>query len=118
MEWPQQRGGPILSAEDSKSIFGNIPEILAVHQNIVVGRAGRGGRREGGGGGREEEEGEEEEEEGEEEEGEEDGEGGRDTSCPPEHCGRESGEGGGGAGGGEGEEEDGRGGGWGRRERY
>ena len=50
MERPQQRGGPILSAEDSKSIFGNIPEILAVHQNIVVGRVGEGGRREGGGG--------------------------------------------------------------------
>ena len=32
----QQRGGAILSAEDSKTIFGNIPEILAVHQNIVV----------------------------------------------------------------------------------
>ena len=36
VERPQQRGGPILSAEDSKSIFGNIPEILTVHQNIVV----------------------------------------------------------------------------------
>ena len=47
MERPQQRGGPILSAEDSKSIFGNIPEILAVHQNIVVGRGGEGGRRRG-----------------------------------------------------------------------
>ena len=49
----QQRGGPILSAEDSKSIFGNIPEILAVHQKIVVGREGgrereREGRKEGG----------------------------------------------------------------------
>ena len=31
-----QRGGPILSAEDSKSIFGNIPEILSVHKKIVV----------------------------------------------------------------------------------
>ena len=36
VERPQQRGGAILSAEDSKTIFGNIPEILAVHQNIVV----------------------------------------------------------------------------------
>ena len=40
-------GGPILSAEDSKSIFGNIPEILAVHQKIVVGREGGEGEREG-----------------------------------------------------------------------
>ncbi|CAI8002154.1 Protein ECT2 [Geodia barretti] len=37
VERPQQRGGAILSAEDSKSIFGNIPEILTVHQNIVRG---------------------------------------------------------------------------------
>lgn len=36
VERPQQRGGAILSAEDSKSIFGNIPEILAVHESIVV----------------------------------------------------------------------------------
>ena len=36
VERAQQRGGAILSGEDSKSIFGNIPEILAVHQNIVV----------------------------------------------------------------------------------
>ena len=38
----------------SKSIFENIPKIVAVHQNIVVGREGRG--RGGGGGGEEEEE--------------------------------------------------------------
>ncbi len=33
---PQQRGGPILTNEDIKSIFANIPEILAVHQKIVA----------------------------------------------------------------------------------
>ena len=36
LERPQQRGGPILSHEDSKNIFGNTPEILAVHQRLVV----------------------------------------------------------------------------------
>lgn len=36
LERPQQRGGQILSHEDIKSIFGNIPEILAVHKELVV----------------------------------------------------------------------------------
>lgn len=36
LERPQQRGGPILSHEDSKNIFGNTPEILAVHQRLVA----------------------------------------------------------------------------------
>ncbi len=36
LERPQQRGGQILSHEDIKSVFGNIPEILTVHQELVV----------------------------------------------------------------------------------
>ena len=36
LQQPSQRGGPILSLENIKSIFGNIPDILAVHTNIKV----------------------------------------------------------------------------------
>ena len=36
LEQPTQRGGPLLSHENIKSIFGNIPDILAVHRNIMV----------------------------------------------------------------------------------
>lgn len=36
LQQPSQRGGPILSQENIKSIFGNIPDILAVHTNIKV----------------------------------------------------------------------------------
>ena len=37
LERPQQRGGPILSHEDIKSVFSNTPEILTVHQKLVAG---------------------------------------------------------------------------------
>ena len=37
LERPDQRGGPILSHEDIKSIFGNTAEILSVHRHLVVG---------------------------------------------------------------------------------
>lgn len=36
LQQPSQRGGPILSLENIKNIFGNIPDILAVHTNIKV----------------------------------------------------------------------------------
>ena len=36
LEQPQQRGGPIISHGDIKGIFANIPDILAVHQTLVV----------------------------------------------------------------------------------
>lgn len=36
LEHPIQRGGPILDNEDIKSIFGNITEILGVHEKLVV----------------------------------------------------------------------------------
>ena len=36
LERTQQRGGPILSHEDIKSIFSNIHEILSVHRKLVV----------------------------------------------------------------------------------
>ena len=36
LENPVHRGGPILDSEDVKSIFGNISEILGVHQKLVV----------------------------------------------------------------------------------
>jgi len=36
LECPQQRGGPIISHEHIKSIFANIPDILTVHQQLVV----------------------------------------------------------------------------------
>lgn len=52
LEQPQQRGGPIISHGDIKGIFANIPDILAVHQTLVV-RGGGGclGKRVCGGGG-------------------------------------------------------------------
>ena len=31
-----QRGGPLLAAEEIKTIFGSIPEILEVHQKLLV----------------------------------------------------------------------------------
>jgi len=36
LECPTLRGGPILSAEDVKLIFGNIADIMDVHKNILV----------------------------------------------------------------------------------
>ena len=36
LEHPTQRGGPIIDNEDIKSIFGNITEILGVHEKLVV----------------------------------------------------------------------------------
>ena len=49
LERLDQRGGPILSHEDIKSIFGNVPEILSVHRHLVVRRreGGRGGSQRG-----------------------------------------------------------------------
>ena len=38
LEQPQQRGGPIITHGDIKGIFANIPDILAVHQRLVVRR--------------------------------------------------------------------------------
>ncbi len=38
LERLDQRGGPLLSHEDIKSVFGNIPEILSVHRHLVVSR--------------------------------------------------------------------------------
>ena len=40
LQQPSQRGGPILSLENIKNIFGNIPDILAVHTNIKVWLSG------------------------------------------------------------------------------
>lgn len=36
LERLDQRGGPLISHEDIKSIFGNVPEILSVHRHLVV----------------------------------------------------------------------------------
>ena len=36
LECPTLRGGPILSAEDVKGIFGNIADIMDVHKKIQV----------------------------------------------------------------------------------
>ena len=36
-----QRGGQLLTNENVKSIFGNIPDILKVHINIMVSGCGR-----------------------------------------------------------------------------
>ena len=36
LECPTFRGGPILSAEDVKGIFGNIADIMDVHKRIQV----------------------------------------------------------------------------------
>jgi len=38
LECPTLRGGPILSAEDVKGIFGNIADIMDVHKNILVSK--------------------------------------------------------------------------------
>ena len=40
LEQPQQRGGPIISHGDIKGIFANIPDILTVHQRLVVRKGG------------------------------------------------------------------------------
>jgi len=37
LECPTLRGGPILSPEDVKGIFGNVSDILDMHKNIQVG---------------------------------------------------------------------------------
>ena len=36
LEMESKRGGPILSHEDIKSIFDNIPDILSAHEKLVV----------------------------------------------------------------------------------
>ena len=36
LECPALRGGPILSAEDVKGIFGNVADIMDVHKKIQV----------------------------------------------------------------------------------
>ena len=38
---PGQRGGQLLTNENVKSIFGNVPDILKVHSDIMVSGCGR-----------------------------------------------------------------------------